>query len=51
MSELNYSVKLLEYDDESFTLRFEFENPLSVSKGADPDTLSIEFVDPELFVS
>ena len=48
---LNYNVTLVGYDEDSFTLRFTFESPLSVSIGDEPDILTLEFVDTELFVS
>lgn len=50
-SELGFDVKIEDYDERSVELKFEFENPLSVSIGDEPDTLVIEFVENELFTS
>ena len=51
MSKLGFSVTLTSFDSKSGNFRFEFENPLSISKSENPDILIIEFIEPELFVS
>lgn len=48
---LNYKTTLADYTEKSFTLKFEFQNPLSVSIGDKPDVLLVDFVEPELFTS
>ena len=39
------------YEDTSITLKVRFQNPLSVSRGNDPDKLYVKFVQPDLFMS
>ena len=42
---------MIDLDDQTLSLKFKFENPLSLSIGDKPDILTIEFVEPELFTS
>ena len=50
-SKLSFTAILTEYDAKSMGIKINFDNPLSVSIGDQPDVLWIKFVEPELFVS
>ena len=39
-----------DYDAESVTFKVQFEHPLSVSVGDEPDIMRVYFPDPDLFV-
>ena len=51
MSKLGFTVSLVDYDVDRLSLKYSFDNPLSVSIGEQPDKLMIEFVEPQLFTS
>lgn len=48
---LGFRVQLSDYSMDSIELKFEFENPLSLSIGDVPDVMKVEFVEPDLFMS
>ena len=50
MNQLGYEVIFVENDDKSLKFKFNFDNPLSLSLGEEPDILVIEFVEPEFFI-
>ena len=50
-SKLAFTFEFKGYSSNSIELLLNFENPLSISSGKQPDILQIKFLEPELFVS
>ena len=48
---LNFVTTLTGYSDDSISLKLKFDDPLSISIGQQEDILTIEFVEPNLFIS
>ena len=48
---LNFVTTLTSYSDDSISLKLKFDDPLSISIGQQEDILTIEFVEPNLFIS
>ena len=51
LSDLSFKVYLTDYMEDTVSLKFVFDKPLSVSTGSYPDILRIEFTDSRLFAS
>ena len=49
--ELGYSISINEWTEDKITMKVDFENPLAISRGLQPDQFYLKIKDTRLFVS